>query len=216
MSVKRNPIPAKISGAPRAALAKPHWHYVEKGAINDFTPGDWRSFSPQRDEYYAENRAEHVLRMLRGFERDPSFGYQTNIFTHCLQSATMCRNAGFDDETVAVAALHDIGFTACMEMHGQFAAALMGAFVAEKHHWMLNHHALFMRSNFDGDPNYKGDVTAREKYRGHPHFEWTATFVDRFDQNAVGDAYDTLPLEAFEPQIRALFARAPKPVPIAD
>jgi predicted HD phosphohydrolase len=208
--------PGSAAGAPRAPLAKPHWRYVEKGAIDAFTAEDWRAFSPQRDEYYAENRAAHALRMLRTLEHDASFGYQTNIFTHCLQSATMCRNAGLDDETVAVAALHDIGFTTCMEMHGQFAAALLGAFVSEKHYWMLRHHALFMRSNFDGDPGYAGDTHAREKYRGHPHFEWTATFVDKFDQNAVGDAYETLPLAAFEPQIRALFARAPKPVPIEE
>jgi hypothetical protein len=58
------------------------------------------------------------------------------------------------------------------------------------------------------------DPDARERWRGHPHFEWTAEFVAKYDQNAIQPDYDTAPIEAFEPMVYRFFARAPRPVPI--
>ena len=56
---------------------------------------------------------------------------------------------------------------------------------------------------FDKDPN------AREQYRGHPAFELAEQFADEWDQAAFDPAYPTLPLEHFEPLVRATFS-APK------
>ncbi len=53
------------------------------------------------------------------------------------------------------------------------------------------------------------DRHAREKYPGHPYFERTALFCERWDQLAFDPGYDTLPLEAFESMLRGVFAREP-------
>jgi hypothetical protein len=47
----------------------------------------------------------------------------------------------------------------------------------------------------------------REQFRGHPHFERTAMFCARHDQNAFNPDYDTMPLEAFVPMVRRVMAR---------
>ena len=50
------------------------------------------------------------------------------------------------------------------------------------------------------------DRNMREQFRGHPHFERTALFCERHDQNAFDPDYDTMPLEAFAPMVRRLMA----------
>ena len=46
----------------------------------------------------------------------------------------------------------------------------------------------------------------REQFRGHPCFERTAQFCERYDSPAFDPSRETLPLEAFEPMVRRLFA----------
>jgi predicted HD phosphohydrolase len=53
------------------------------------------------------------------------------------------------------------------------------------------------------------DRDARERYRGHPHFQACADFCERWDQTSFDPSYDTLPLEAFEPAVHRLFAKEP-------
>ena len=54
-----------------------------------------------------------------------------------------------------------------------------------------------------------GDRFARERFRGHPVFERTAQFCERWDQNSFDPNYDTLPIDAFLPILHRIFARPP-------
>ncbi|MEE8271590.1 MAG: phosphohydrolase, partial [Alphaproteobacteria bacterium] len=45
--------------------------------------------------------------------------------------------------------------------------------------------------------------------RGHPHFEACLRFCERWDQTSFDPDYDTMPLDAFEPMVRRLFAHPP-------
>ena len=208
------PASAKYSNGRRAPLAKPGWRYVEGAELGHYSHEEWTFLNAQKDEYYTEERANAALRMLDTMKDDPSYGYQVNNYTHCLQSATMVMRAGYDEEVIVTALFHDVGFIACVESHGQFSAALMGPIVSEKNYWMLRHHQIFMTQHSGADPAFTGDVKAREKYRGHPYFEWTATFVDTFDQNALQADYDTASIEIFSadgsPRLRADPPRGPR------
>jgi len=51
------------------------------------------------------------------------------------------------------------------------------------------------------------DRDLREQYRGHPHFEATARFCERYDQAAFDPAYDSAPLDFFEPMVRRVMER---------
>jgi predicted HD phosphohydrolase len=189
----------------RSALLKPEWRYVSRVAMGDLTAEDWRTLDAQRETYRRELQAKQVVRLLRDQKDDPSFGYPINNYGHCLQSATLALRAGEDEETVVVALLHDIGFDACPQLHGAFAAALLGKYVDERHVWMLQHHQVFQDHHIGEHYDASIDRNARERWRGHPHFEWTATFVARYDQAAMDPVYDNLPLEHFEPMVRRVF-----------
>jgi predicted HD phosphohydrolase len=116
----------------------------------------------------------------------------------------MLRQAGFDEETVVVALLHDIGFLACPDTHGRFSAALLAPYISERNHWMLLHHQVFQQIHLNGYPGI--DMHAREKWRGHPHFEWTAEFVAKFDQVAIDPRQEIMPIEAFVPLVHHVLA----------
>lgn len=190
-------------------LLRPDWHYIEKVSLEEFKAADWALLNAQRSVYYAEQQARQVLRMLADSKDDPSFGYMVNNYRHSLQSATMAMRDGLPEEDIVVALLHDIGFIACPGMHGAFAAALLGAYISDRNYWMLHRHAVFQNLH---SPELPGvNQHERERWRGHPHFDWAATFVDRYDQAATDPDYDCAPLAAFEPMVQRLFARPPKP-----
>jgi predicted HD phosphohydrolase len=193
----------------RSPLYHHDWEYVEKPALDDFRADDWKLLNSQRATYMAEEQARQALRLLTSSANDTTFGYQINNYRHCLQSASMVAEAGHDEETIVVALFHDIGFTTCPDTHGAFAAELLGAYISEKNKWMLRHHAAFQLFHCGG---YEGiDCNARERWRGHPHFQWTAEFVEKFDQNAIRPDYRELTMNHFEPMVQRVFARPPQP-----
>lgn len=202
-----------MSGTP---LLKPGWRYVSNFAMERMTAADWRMLDDQRVVYRAELQAKQVLRLLRVQRDDPSFGYPINNYRHCLQSATLAARDGLDEEAVVVALLHDVGFDACPQLHGAFAAALLGAYVSERNVWMLQHHQAFQDHHIAEHYDASIDRNARDRWRGHPHFEWTAAFVARYDQAAMDPDYENMPLEHFEPMVRRVFARTPRPVELTE
>ena len=124
----------------------------------------------------------------------------------------MIMRDGHDEETIVTALFHDIGFTICPDLHGDFAAALLGNYISERNAWMLKHHGLFQFHHCHEHPEV--DPRERERWRGHPHFDWTADYVARYDQNAICPSYDTAALDVFEPMVRRVFARPPRHVVI--
>jgi predicted HD phosphohydrolase len=197
--------------AQRSPLANADWQYIEKPSLDDFGAEDWTVLSRQRRPFYRERQAAHVLDLLLVSEHDPSFGYKINNFRHCLQSATLVLQAGLDEETVVVALLHDIGFVACPANHGDFSAALLGNYISPRNYWMLRHHQIFQQVHLHDYPG--AEPAARDRYRGAPHFEWTAEFVAKFDQNAIDDGFPVPDLDFFAPMVKRLFARSPQPIP---
>ena len=199
---------------PRSPLYHEDWNYIERVALNDFSDEEWALLNAQRQMYYAEHQVESVLAMMRAARDEPSFGYQINHYEHGLQSATMLFRDGYDAEDVVVALLHDIGFITCPDRHGAFSAELLGAYVGERNVWMLRHHQSF--GSFPRSLSAGTSALPREKWRGHPYFDWTLTFVEEYDQNAIDSAYENLPLEFFEPFLREVFGRKPHPVAPSD
>lgn len=188
-------------------LADPSWRYIEKISLEEFSRDDWELLNSQRSAYAGLQQAKQVLRLLAASEHDPAFGYMVNNYRHSLQSATMMLRDGRSEEDVVVALLHDVGFITCPIMHGDFSAALLGAYVSERNHWMLRHHAVFQNLHA---PNLPGvDPHERERWRGNPHFDWTAEFVERYDQAASDPSYPCEPLETFVPMVQRIFSRRP-------
>jgi predicted HD phosphohydrolase len=134
-------------------------------------------------------------------------GYAVDRLTHSLQTATRAQRDGRDEEYVVCALLHDVGDTlACMN-HAQLAATILEPFVSEKNRWIVEQHAVFQGYYFF---HHLGlDRNLRDRFRGHEWFRDCAEFCEKYDQNSFDPAYETLPLAAFEPALRKVFA-APK------
>lgn len=159
------------------------------------------------DAANAAGQADRVLGWLRSMD-GPS-PYRISRLDHCLQAATRAENDGADDETVVCALLHDIGNILAPENHSEVAAALLAPYVNEKNHWIVKHHGVFQGYYYFHFCGH--DRNAREKYRDHPYYDACVEFCARWDQPSFDPDYKTQPLEHFEPLVRELFAREPRP-----
>jgi len=147
--------------------------------------------------------AETVLGALVGL-RGFNPGYAIDRYRHSLQTATRALRDGADDELISVALLHDIGDLLAPENHSAYAAAVLRPYVSDENHWLVLHHGVFQGYYYFH--HFGRDRDAREAFRGHPAFEKTAAFCENWDQRSFDPDYDTLPLDAFEPRVRRLFA----------
>ena len=161
----------------------------------------------RHDREYAAQLADRVLQWLR--QMDGESPYRISRLEHCLQTATRAERDGADDETVICALLHDIGDILAPNNHSAVAADLLAPFVSEKNEWIVRHHGLFQGYYYFH--HYGMDRDARDRYRGHEHFDACADFCARWDQVSFDPDYETLPLEHFEARLRALFAKEPRP-----
>jgi predicted HD phosphohydrolase len=150
--------------------------------------------------------ADNVLEQLKRLGGD-KMGYQIDRYQHSLQTATRALRDGADEETIVIALLHDIGDILAPWNHSDLAAAILQPYISPDNHWLVQHHGVFQGYYYFHHTG--GDRFARERYRGHPMFERTAEFCERWDQTSFDPSYDTLPIAAFEPMVRRLFARPP-------
>lgn len=134
-------------------------------------------------------------------------GYKIDRFQHSLQSATRAHRDGADEEMVVAALLHDIGDSIAPENHSELGASVLQPYVSARTHWIIKHHGLFQGYYYFH--HLGGDRNARDRFRGHPLFDACAEFCARWDQNSFDPDYDTMPLSAFEPALRRVFARKP-------
>ena len=106
--------------------------------------------------------------------------------------------------------LHDVGFVVAPSAHAEFAVALFGPYVSERNVWTVRRHAVFQalhcRELSGTDPR------GRERWRGHPHFEYAAEWVRKYDICSLDPDYESAPLEAFAPMVRRIFARPPRAI----
>jgi predicted HD phosphohydrolase len=131
---------------------------------------------------------------------------QVSRYEHSLQSATRALRAGESEEYVVAALIHDIGDAYAPYSHGEFVASILKPFVDERICWIIQHHPLFQTyyyAHFTG-----GDRNARDAYRGHVWYADCVKFCAEYDQNCFDPAYDSLPLESFEPMVRRVFSHA--------
>jgi predicted HD phosphohydrolase len=160
-------------------------------------------------EYEARNHGQLADRLLAELKRagDLQGPWKITRYQHSLQTATRALRGDADEETVVAALLHDIGDGLGPANHSEVAAAILRPYVSEPVWWVVKHHGLFQGYYYF---HHLGlDRDAREKFRGHPHYERTAHFCHAFDQPAFDPDYPTEPIETFEPMVRRLFARNP-------
>ncbi|MFN3236680.1 MAG: HD domain-containing protein [Pseudomonadales bacterium] len=127
-------------------------------------------------------------------------GFNVDRLEHSLQTATRAYRDGRDEEYVVCALLHDIGDTLGPYNHGAVAAAILKPFISDANLWLLENHTAFQGYYFF---EFIGaDKNAREKFKDHPHYEYTKEFIEKYDMPAFDENYDTMKLEEFEPMVQ--------------
>ena len=174
-----------------------------------------RMVDATRDDYaviarhslgFQQGQPDRILRHLTLLAGDTG-GYAVDRLTHSLQTATRAHRDRRDEEYVVCALVHDIGDTLASHNHSELAAVIVHPFVSEENHWIVKHHGIFQGYFFF---HHLGlDPNMRDRYRDNPYWQACADFCADYDQNSFDPAYDTLPLEFFEPMVRRIFA-APK------
>ena len=171
-------------------------------AMRDATRDDYQVIGRHSLEFF-NGLPDRVLAHLKLLGGDTG-GYAVDRLTHSLQCATRCQRDGRDDEYVVCALIHDIGDTLATANHADLAATILEPFVDEKNLWIVKHHGIFQGYYFF---HHLGlDRNLRDRHREHPYWRDCAEFCEKYDQNCFDPEYDTLPLEAFEPLVRQLFA----------
>ena len=102
--------------------------------------------------------------------------------------------------------LHDIGKAVSVPNHPEIAAAIIKPYVRPDVYNVIRAHQDFQGRHYYH--HFGGDPDARDQYEGEPWFDLAAQFADEWDQIAFDPDYDTLPLEHFEPLVRARCAKA--------
>jgi predicted HD phosphohydrolase len=149
--------------------------------------------------------AERVLGLLRSLA-EITDGFSTDQLTHCLQTATLAERAGADDEVVVAALCHDVGKSISVSNHPAIAAEILRPYVRKEVYEMIRVHQDFQGRHYYA--HFGADPDAREQHRvalTEGEFALAERFADEWDQIAFDPAYDTLPLEHFEPKVRSVF-----------
>ncbi len=155
---------------------------------------------------FAAGTADRILQQLRGLAGSLG-GYQVDRLEHSLQSATRAHRDGADEEMVVAALLHDIGDLLSPHNHSELAAAALRPYVSERAYWIVRQHGLFQSYYYAH--HFGDDRNARDRYIDHPWYQDAVDFCHRWDQPSFDPAYDSLPLEFFEPMVRRIFSRDP-------
>jgi predicted HD phosphohydrolase len=175
--------------------------------MDESTADQWAVIGTQTAEHQ-DRVAERVLGMLRSLA-EITDGFAVDQLTHSLQTATRAERAGADNEVVVAALCHDIGKAVSVPNHPGIAAAILRPYVCDEVYKMILVHQDFQGRHYYA--HFGGDPDAREQHRDAltvDEFALAERFADEWDQVAFDPAYDTLPLEHFEPRVREAFGQA--------
>ena len=176
--------------------------------MRDATREEWEAIERYEAELY--DPADGALALLETLRDAPLAGHPVNGWDHSLQAATRALRAGEPDDMVVACLFHDAAVGIAPANHGQVAAELLRPYVSDEVYWVVKHHGVVQKLSMGTHP-YWGETGAAEAavgpLRSHPFFERTKQFCEDYDGASFDPDYDTMPIEAFEPQIRAVFGR---------
>ena len=170
--------------------------------MRDATREDYQLIGRHSLEFF-QGLPDRVLTHLSLLAGDTG-GYAVDRLTHSLQTATRAQRDDRDDEYVVCALIHDMRVDERLALNVDLAATILEPFVSEKNLWIVKQHAIFQGYYFFHHLGLDRDM--RDRFREHEWFRDCAEFCEKYDQNSFDPEYDTLPLEAFEPAVRRVFA----------
>ena len=170
--------------------------------MDQSTQQEWEHISEQHMPHIFDmpNRIMGMLKQLQ----DLTLGFSTDQLHHALQTATMARRAGAEEEMVLISLIHDIGKVISVPNHGQIAAEMIKPYVSEDAYHVIRTHQDFQGEHYYQYMGKPQDL--RKEYINEPWYAKAIEFTDDWDQAAFDPKYKVDSLESFEPLINKFFA----------
>ncbi|MBT5139601.1 MAG: HD domain-containing protein [Acidimicrobiaceae bacterium] len=165
---------------------------------------DYERLSPAFEEHARSNLVDNLCSML-GLLKGDTLGYQTDRYSHSLQSGTRAFRNGESVDMVVGALLHDVADGFAPENHSDAAAAVLAPYVDDETHWVIKHHGIFQGYYYFH--HLGGDRDARERYKDAPFYDRCVDFCHNYDQNCFDPNYPVMELEEFRPMLDEVFSR---------
>ena len=166
------------------------------------TEEDWQHISEEHMPHIFD-MPNRIISMLKQTE-SLTLGFGTNQLHHALQTATMARRAGAEDEMVLISLIHDIGKVINVPNHGQIAAEIIKPYVSEDAYHIIRTHQDFQGEHYYQYMGKPQDL--RMQYKNESWYKKAIEFTDHWDQAAFDPNYKIDSLESFEPLINKFFA----------
>jgi len=170
--------------------------------MDQSTEQEWQHISEQHMPYIFE-MPKRIMAMLNQ-TKDLTLGFSTDQLHHALQTATMARRAGAEDEMILISLIHDIGKVISVPNHGQIAAEMIKPYVSEDAYHIIRTHQDFQGEHYYHYMGKPQDL--RNQYKDETWYAKAKEFTDEWDQAAFDPAYKVDSLESFEPLINKFFA----------
>ena len=170
--------------------------------MSDGTKEEWEHISQEHAPHIMDmpTRVIEMLKQLEGL----SLGFGTNQLHHALQTATMAKRAGAEDEMVLISLIHDMGKVVNVPNHGQICAEIIKPYVSDDAYNIIRTHQDFQGEHYYHYLGKPRDL--RKNYENESWYEKAKQFTDEWDQAAFDPEYDTEPLEYFIPLIQKFFS----------
>lgn len=170
--------------------------------MDEGKPEDWAVIGAAHREHQKQRTPDLVLDMLWKL-KDITVGFACDQLSHCLMTATLAQQDDATDEEVVAALCHDMGKAVSIPNHGAIAAEILKPYVSSD-----VYHAIYWHQAFQGKYyfHYMGQPTnLRDRFTAESWYPLAVRLVDRWDMPAFDPAFQSTPLEAFEPLIRRTF-----------
>ncbi|MFS0738225.1 HD domain-containing protein [Sphingomonas sp. 1P06PA] len=164
---------------------------------------DWARIGAAHAEDFRAGTGLRVMDLLRAL-KPLELGFPCDQLHHALQTATLARRDGADDEEQLAALCHDMGKAISVPNHPAIAAEMLRPYVRDDVYCAVLHHQEFQGryyyAHFGRDPNL------RDAHAAAPWFTLCEKLVDRWDNPAFDPEFEADPLESFEPLVMRMFA----------
>ncbi len=175
--------------------------------LSEMEPRD----TPPVDAIFAEmmEPARVAERLLSMLSAQSEFSISPVSFEeHGKQMATRALRAGWSDEWIVGALLHDCGEHLIPNGHGEIPAAILRPYVSPELHWALAHHEIFQFAHYGHAWGATEPSAPRERFARHDFFNATVAFCE-LDEASFDPRYPSLALDAFRSMVRRVVSRPP-------
>ena len=114
--------------------------------MSEGTKEEWEHISQEHAPHIMDmpTRVIEMLKQLEGL----SLGFGTNQLHHALQTATMAKRAGAEDEMILISLIHDMGKVVNVPNHGQICAEIIKPYVSDDAYHIIRTHQDFQGEHY--------------------------------------------------------------------